>query len=141
MDPADVLKTISSPVLVWIAMGVMAVGMIANAFPKILGPVGTGIQEWAARRRAERAARDDADIADQARQIVYLESVAARERAEHATTRATWHAREMRWVQEWAAHRVWDRDMYELAIRLGAEPTPPPAPPFLSPDPIEEDQS
>ena len=139
MEPDDITRLTSSPIVVWIVIVIMLLGMIASAVPKVLGPIGTGIAEWSARRRAERAARIGADIADLTRENAHLEHELEAERSKFASFRRMCAKREARWRHEWHAHRHWDFAAQEALI--GRQPPFDLAPPFMTPDPPEEDPS
>lgn len=136
MEPDDITRLTSSPVVVWIVIVLMLLGMIASAFPRTLGPIGAGIAEWNDRRRKERAARIGADIADLTRENTHLEGELEAERAKFAEYRRMWDAREARWRSEWHTHRHWDFKAQEAL--LGREPPFDLAPPFMTPDPPKE---
>lgn len=130
MEPDDITRLTQSPIAVWLVIIIMFLIMIASAVPKILGPIGTGIAQWGQRRRAERAERDDADIADLRRQNTHLQTELTRERS-------LWGRRVDRWRTEWHVHRQWDYRAQEAL--LGTEPPFDLAPPFMTPDPPEEE--
>lgn len=129
MEPDDITRLTQSPIAVWLVIAVMFLIMIASAVPKILGPIGTGIAEWGQRRRAERAARDDADVADLRRQNDHLQTELTRERS-------LWARRLSRWRAEKHVHDRWDYRVQQALI--GHEPPFDLAPEYMTPDPPEE---
>ena len=130
---------LSSPVLIWASIIVAVAVVIAGSVPKVLGPLGKGLDEWQARRRAARLADDDADIRERDRQIAFLERRLAEQDAHHAAYRRRVAAREARWRAERIHHDAWD---YRAARDAAAAGRPlPPAPEYLTPDPPEEEPS
>lgn len=121
--------------------------LIAQAFPKILGPLGKSISEWATTQRERRVASGDADISDLMRQVDYLTKAREEDKARHdrqmtdlqgefADHRRLWAERETRWRKEWNYHRRWDYNVQEAL--LGHDPPFDLAPPFMTPDPITD---
>lgn len=102
-DPVTDAAT-SSPVLVWLAIGIAAVVLVAAGWERISGPI---YRALAARRRAA-SDKDDADILDLQRQVSNLKT----------------------WAEEKDArdreHAKWDRTAYNELVRLGADIEPPP---------------
>jgi hypothetical protein len=97
----------SNPVVIWIAVAVMAVGLIADKFPKVLGGFGQGLADRRQARRAEAIAKDDADIADLSRQVKYMrdEINRLRRRSEQQNRLLT-------------QHMAWDRKIMHELVRL-----------------------
>lgn len=89
--------------------------LAATAVPKILGPLGTGLSEWAKNQRAAASDEDDADIAERDRQIAYLQGVAA-ERLREIKARDALVAE----------HSQWDWERYGAAVKAGHDVAPPP---------------
>ncbi|WP_152353338.1 hypothetical protein [Brachybacterium subflavum] len=136
-----------SPVVVYVTIAVGVLLVIAQAVPKILGPLGTGVQAWSRSRREKRIADEAADMADVQRQVTYLteqrekdqarhDEEMAKQRAEFADYRRKQAAREERWRREWQHHRQWDYRAQEALI--GREPPFDISPPFMTPDPPKE---
>lgn len=139
------------PILVYVSLVVAVLLVIAQAVPKILGPIGTGLTEWARARREKRIETREADMIDVQRQVEYLTEQRHRDREEHERERAAddaemeklrrefaeyrrmWAEREARWREEWHHHRQWDYRAQEALM----ERTPPfdISPPFMTPDP------
>ena len=139
------------PILVYVSLVVAVLLVIAQAVPKILGPIGTGLTEWARARREKRIESREADMIDVQRQVEYLTEQRHRDRDEHERERAAdeaemeklrrefaeyrrmWAEREARWREEWHHHRQWDYRAQEALM----ERTPPfdISPPFMTPDP------
>lgn len=105
----------SDPNLLWIGVIVGAIVMIAQAWPKVLGPIGESIRKWAKERRAAESEATAEEIADRDQTIAYLKGVAAE------------RLREIRARDELAAqHAPWDWERYKAAIKAGHEVDPPP---------------
>ena len=139
------------PILVYVSLAVAVLLVIAQAVPKVLGPIGTGLAEWSRVRREKRIEARSADMIDVQRQVEYLTEQRRRDREEHDRERAadaaeteklraefaehrrTWAEREARWREEWHRHRQWDYRAQEAL--LGREPPFDIAPPFMTPDP------
>lgn len=139
------------PILVYVSLAVAVLLVIAQAVPKILGPIGTGMTEWARARREKRIETREADMIDVQRQVEYLTEQRKRDRAEHeqekaadaaemeklrrefADYRRMWSEREARWREEWHHHRQWDYKAQEALI--GRHPPFDISPPFMTPDP------
>ena len=102
----------------WMLYAALVVGIlviIAGAVPKILGPLGEAFDERTKRARAAAVEADDADIAEADRKIAYLAGVAdERLRELQARDRLI------------AAHAIWDRERLIAATMAGAEVSPPP---------------
>lgn len=134
------------PLYIYAALAVGVLLLAANAAPKILGPIGTAASEWSQRRREERIAQGSAEMSEVQRQVAFLTEQCEKDREEHekersdlrkeqAEYRRRWAEREERWKNEWNEHIAWDYDMIHLALSLGADPPPMPAPRFMTPDP------
>lgn len=115
----------TDPNLLWLAVIVGAAIMVAQAFPKVLGPIGQAILEWARSKRTAESEADDADIADLQRQNSYLAGVADE------------RLREIRARDELImAHAPWDWRMFEESVKAGNSPEhPPPLIPHIPPPP------
>src|SRR5690625_2590389 len=140
------------PILVYVSLAVAVLLVIAQAVPKELGPIGTGMIEWSRQRREARIEARSADMIDVQRQVEYLTEKRKRDRAEHerekeadaeemeklrrefADYRRMWAERESRWRGEWQVHRQWDYRAQDAL--LGREPPFDIDPPFMTPDPI-----
>ena len=140
------------PILVYVSLVVAVLLVIAQAVPKILGPIGTGMTEWSRQRREKRIETREADMIDVQRQVEYLTEQRKIDRMEHAREKAEdaaeiealkaefaehrrmWAGRESRWRGEWQVHRQWDYRAQEAL--LGREPPFDIAPPFMTPDPV-----
>lgn len=133
------------PLLVYVSLGIGVILLIVQAVPKVLGPIGTAMQDWTRTRREARIESRQADLVDIQRQVEYLTEARKADREQHerelvgvktdfAEHRNRWAAREERWREEWRAHRRWDYEMEE-ALR-GADPPIRPSPPFMTPDPV-----
>lgn len=139
----------------WIIYTSLVIGvllLIVNAVPKVLGPIGTALTDWSRTRRENRIAQGQAEMSEVQMQVAFLTEQRERDRAEHAVElaeqkteqevtkeemaryRRLWAEREQRWRTEWQNHLGWDYAMINLALKHGLEP-PPPAPPFMTPDP------
>lgn len=136
-----------SPIVVYVTIAVGVVLVVAQAVPKILGPIGTGVQTWSRSRREQRIADEAADMADVQRQVTYLTEQREKDqerhgreqaelRAEFAEYRRMWAEREARWREEWQHHRQWDYRATEALI--GRQPPFDISPPFMTPDPPKE---
>lgn len=141
------------PILVYVSLVVAVLLVIAQAVPKILGPIGTGMAEWARTRREKRIETRQADMIDVQRQVEYLTEQRRKDREEHEKERASdeaemeklrrefadyrrmWAEREERWREEWHRHRQWDYRAQEALI--GRTPPFDIAPPFMTPDPYQ----
>jgi len=139
------------PLMVYVSLAVAVLLVIAQAVPKILGPIGTGMTEWSRQRREKRIETRKADMIDVQRQVEYLTEQRKRDRAEHeqekaadaaemeklrrefADYRRMWSEREARWREEWHHHRQWDYKAQEALI--GRNPPFDISPPFMTPDP------
>lgn len=139
------------PLMVYVSLAVAVLLVIAQAVPKILGPIGTGMTEWSRQRREKRIETRKADMIDVQRQVEYLTEQRRRDRAEHAQEKAAdeaemeklrrefaehrrmWAEREARWREEWHHHRQWDYRAQEALI--GRNPPFDISPPFMTPDP------
>lgn len=139
------------PIMVYVSLAVAVLLVIAQAVPKILGPIGTGLTEWSRQRREKRIEAREADMIDVQRQVEYLTEQRKRDREEHERERAsdaaeteklraefaehrrTWAEREARWREEWHHHRQWDYKAQEALI--GRNPPFDISPPFMTPDP------
>lgn len=139
------------PVMIYATLVVGVLLLIAQAAPKILGPLGKAAVEWSRSRRENRIAREQADLVDVQRQVEYLTEQRKLDRAEHAREKADdaaeldalraefadyrrmWAEREARWRDEWQAHRRWDYEAQEAL--MGRKPPFDPSPPFMTPDP------
>ena len=122
MIPEDLSQ---SPVIVYLALGIAVATMIVNAFPKILGPLGTALMDWSRRRREARIAEEDFRIKDLREENDYLK-----------THRARYVAREHRWAIEANRARVWMRKALGLLTDHGIEIEPYPV--LMTPDPPPE---
>lgn len=136
----------SHPLMVYAAVAVALLVLVASAVPKILGPIGKGLADWSRSRREARIASEDADMADVQRQIAYLTEQRVEDQKRHTRERKedreafeaqlrAWAAREERWRGEWHQHISWDHELIHLALQHGVTPPPRPAPPFMTPDP------
>lgn len=134
------------PAYIYAALILGIVLLVANAAPKILGPIGKAASEWSQRRREARIAQGQAEMSEVQKQVAFLTEQREKDRAEHdeeqrnlrkelGNHRRAWAAREDRWRKEWNEHIAWDYDMIHLAHQLGADPPPMPAPHFMTPDP------
>ena len=139
------------PLMVYVSLAVAVLLVIAQAVPKILGPIGTGLTEWSRQRREKRIEAREADMIDVQRQVEYLTEQRKKDRAEHerekeadeaemeklrrefAEYRRMWSERESRWREEWHHHRQWDYKAQEALI--GRNPPFDISPPFMTPDP------
>ena len=139
------------PLMVYVSLAVAVLLVIAQAVPKILGPIGTGLTEWSRQRREKRIEAREADMIDVQRQVEYLTEQRKKDRAEHerekeadeaemeklrrefAEYRRMWSEREARWREEWHHHRQWDYKAQEALI--GRNPPFDISPPFMTPDP------
>lgn len=105
----------TDPNLLWLGVALGAVIMIAQAWPKVLGPIGEAFREWARSKRAAEAESEDADWEDLKQERDYLRGVADE------------RLREIRARDELImAHAPWDWRMFEDAVRAGSSPEPPP---------------
>lgn len=104
---------------VWLVGVALSALFIAQVFPRLLGPIGTGLDAWATRRRQAAVAKDDADIADRDRQLIYLQA----QRAED-------HAYRQAHDAVLVAHAAWDREQLD---RCQPDTPPPPLWPTLGP--------
>lgn len=135
-----------SPVIIWASVILGVAVLVATTVPKILGPLGTGLAEWAARRRQQRIDGDDADLAEAARTITGLRGQLAQERADHDDTRArfadarrAWAEREKRWQEEAKRMRVW---AFGIVQRFtGIDPPIEDVPLIMTPDPISKEET
>lgn len=145
------------PIMVYVSLAVAVLLVIAQAVPKILGPIGTGMSEWSRTRREKRIEAREADMIDVQRQVEYLTEQRKRDREEHERERAadaaeteklraefadhrrTWAEREARWREEWHRHRQWDYRAQEALI--GRNPPFDISPPFMTPDPGPDEGS
>lgn len=142
---------VEHPILVYVSIVIAILLVIAQAVPKILGPLGTGMSEWARVRREKRIEARQADMIDVQRQVEYLTEQRQRDREEHerdreadaaemeklrqefADYRRMWAEREARWNEEWHYHRQWDYKAQEAL--MGRTPPFDISPPFMTPDP------
>lgn len=140
------------PLLVYVSLGIGVILLIVQAVPKVLGPIGTAMQDWTRTRREARIESRQADLVDIQRQVEYLTEARKTDREQHereresdardlesvksdfAEHRSRWAEREERWREEWRVHRRWDYEMEE-ALR-GSDPPMRPSPPFMTPDPV-----
>ena len=122
MIPEDLPQ---SPVIIYLALGIAVATMIVNAFPKILGPLGTALMDWSRRRRDLRIAEEDFRIKDLREENDYLK--------DH---RARYVRREHRWSMEANRARVWMRKALGLLTDNGIEIEP--FPDLMTPDPPSE---
>lgn len=140
----------SHPVMIYATLIIGVLLVVSQAVPKILGPVGAAASDWSRRRREQRIAQEDADMADLQRQVTYLTQKRAEDRAEHAREqvelkdefaehRRMWAEREDRWRREWHHHRQWDYQALEALT--GRKPPFDPSPPFMTPDPPSIDRT
>lgn len=129
-------QALTDPLVVWVGIGLVILVMVAEKFPKILGPLGDGIAEWQRDRRAARAAKDDADLAEKDRVIANLRGELACAKRSHAATRREWHEHERRWREEKRVHDAWDYAAQKALI--GHEPPFDMAPDYMTPDPPKE---
>lgn len=49
------------PAVIWVAVVVVVIVIIAMAFPRVLGPVGKGVEDWVSARRRTAQATDDTE--------------------------------------------------------------------------------
>lgn len=118
----DASEVGSSPVLVWVAIAVGVLLMIAQAVPKFFGPIGKALEarsETRQRREREQEEHKDRMIRD----------------LRHRVWRQ--YRRERRWEAEAQEHREWDREV--LGMLTGREPPVRPGPAFMTPDAPEEE--
>lgn len=134
MPPPDsvVTKAYENPVVLYLLIGVLAIGLIITAGTKIGGAVGNTIRAWTAGRRRAETGETDADIQDLSRQVSYLRKelgVVRRYQQQHTIALV--------------AHQAWDTNFIAAAARKGVTVTdppplwPPPADPILPTDPTE----
>ena len=131
-----------NPVLLWVGVIIGAAIIIAQAFPKILGPVGESIRAWASSRRASESEEEESlrerhrkEIEAREREKAYYKGVADE------------RLRELQARDELIGdHMIWDRERVTAAIAAGAKvPPPPPLFPRMPigpqppPPPAEED--
>ena len=97
---------------VWLVGGAGGIYLVAQVFPRILGPVSQAIHDWTRTRRQAAVERDDADIAERDRLITHLDAVVKRNRTELAERdRLAW------------LHQRWDQA--RMAENPDADPPPP----------------
>ena len=121
----EISTSIQHPVIVYVALAVAVATMIANAFPKILGPLGNALMDWSRRRREARIAEEDFRIQDLREENDYLKDL-----------RARYVRREYRWSREANRARVWMRKALGLLTDHGIEIEP--YPDLMTPDPPSE---
>ena len=123
--PEEISTSIQHPVVVYVAIGIAIATMVANAFPKILGPLGKALTDWSRRRREARIAEEDFRIQDLREENDYLKDL-----------RARYVRREYRWSREANRARVWMRKALGLLTDHGIEIEP--YPDLMTPDPPSE---
>src|SRR5699024_12653947 len=107
------------PLLVYVSLGIGVILLIVQAVPKVLGPIGTAMQDWTRTRREAWIESRQADLVDIQRQVEYLTEARKTDREQHererksdardlesvksdfAEHRTRWAEREERWRQEW----------------------------------------
>lgn len=102
----------------WMLYAALVVGIlviIAGAVPKILGPLGEAFDERTKRARAAAAEADDADIAEMDRKIAYLQGRVDEQLVEM-------RARDVLIAE----HVIWDRERLMGAMMAGEDVPPPP---------------
>ena len=123
--PEEISTSIQHPVIVYVALAIAVATMVANAFPKILGPLGKALMDWSRRRREARIAEEDFRIQDLREENDYLKDL-----------RARYVRREYRWAREANRARVWMRKALALLTDHGIEIEP--YPDLMTPDPPSE---
>ena len=96
-----------SPVIVWVTIAVFAAVVIAQAVPKVLGPVGTALREWTASKQRATSEATDARLESLTEDVDYL-------RAEVTALRTEMQERD----QLARAHTVWDHRLLVEIARL-----------------------
>lgn len=117
----------NNPAVLYVVLIITILIAIAGAVPKILGPVSTAYDNWNKRQRVAATEADDADIAEQARQIAYLKGRMDEAHAEISRRDAL--------IRE---HLIWDFDMYDAAVKKGERPRHPP--PLIPTEPKGDSQ-
>ena len=139
------------PILIYLSLIVSALLLLSQAVPKVLGPLGKGLTDWARSRRERRIESHQADLIDIQRQVEWLTEQRKADREEYrkekeedaaelekvkeefAEYRRRWTEREARWRGEWHRHRQWDYKAQEALV--GRKPPFDISPPFMTPDP------
>src|SRR5699024_12588652 len=94
---SDLPRMSDDPLLVYVSLGIGVILLIVQAVPKVLGPIGTAMQDWTRTRREARIESRQADLVDIQRQVEYLTEARKADRGQHERARAG-EARDVGWV-------------------------------------------
>lgn len=112
MNSASVVE---NPIIIYVSIFVMAIGLLAAAVPKAFGAFGQTWSDWVNKRRQIAAFKNDADSQEKDKQIAYLKGV---------------NDEKPRLIEEFEhliyQHLDWDYQRYSELVGLGKQPSPPP---------------
>jgi len=122
--PVDAAREAMDPTVWTLLLG--GIVAAAAAFPKVLGNINKGLEDWVMNKRRAAEQKDDADIADLQRQVEHLSRYVHEIRGDIIRRDACL-----------SLHSSWDYKAVQLITSLGGviEPPPPLWPLRNSPEP------